>query len=510
MHLLVLTLCALSAAEDADAGGMSLEDEVAALKARVSKLEGDATAPQPADAGAPAEPASPSLDAREPPFATDDWTWLNGSNYQPDSLLRFGHVTATFFVDADYAWQFSNPVDHTIFPTTTAPRHSEFNLNLAYLGFELNGIDTPYGGPIGRIEAQYGSYIATIQGQDATVARGYYLSNPALSYVKQVGVGWHFHVLHGLNIEAGIFPSYIALESYVPQENWNYTHPFVSDFTPYYFAGLRTQLFPSDRFKIELWLVNGWQSFGRWHDAITGGYLLNWRPGPHLSLTHTLYVGQEQTRASDPTNNSLRVYTDNYVQLLVYDHLERTVLQRIAFCLVADAGYEYRGPTAGTVVNGVLTPPNGPMAGASLTGRIEWTRWLMSTLRGDIFYDFSSAVVSPRRPAARTHRWQRLEHRTRRVARLAAWPLRSTSVPALGFWSRASGRVTSRREPTISAPAGSRVPMGFRSSTMPPARRSPPGPAAQRTIAAVANVTCCDCEGERPTAAPSTWSPKSS
>ena len=28
----------------------------------------------------------------------------------------------------------------------------------------------------------------------------------------------------------------------MPQENWNYTHPFVSDFTPYYFAGSRTQM----------------------------------------------------------------------------------------------------------------------------------------------------------------------------------------------------------------------------------------------------------------------------
>ena len=96
-------------------------------------------------------------------------------------------MTPTFFVDADYAWQFSNPVDHTIFPTTTAAR-----LNLAYLGFELNGLDTKYGGPIGRVELQMGSYIATIHGQamanlrkklerDASAPR-YLLTEPGVGY----------------------------------------------------------------------------------------------------------------------------------------------------------------------------------------------------------------------------------------------------------------------------------------------------------------------------------------
>lgn len=335
------------------------------------------------------------LDVSEPPFSRFDWTWMNGSNPQPASLLRVGPVTGTFFVDVAYAWQFSNPVDNTIFPTTTAPRHREFNLNLAYLGVELSGLDTPYGGPIGRLELQMGSYIATIHGQDTTSTRGFFLSNPALAFVKQAGAGWHFHWRHGLNVEVGIFPSYIALESYVPQENWNYTHPFVSDFTPYFFAGLRTQLFFSENQKLELWLVNGWQSFGRWHDALTGGYLYNVRPSRRLSLTHTLYAGQEQTRASDPTSQSFRLYTDNYVQWLVFEGLERPVFQRLALCLVADFGYEFRGPRAGQPVDGRPTPPNGVMVGASLTARVEWTRWLMTTVRGDVFYDQSAAVVYP-------------------------------------------------------------------------------------------------------------------
>lgn len=370
----------------------SREDELAA---RVQALEDEMRALRGATVVDAGLPAAEPLDVTEAPFSQHDWSWLNGSNYQPSSLLKVGPVAASFMIDTDYAWQFSNPVDHTIFPTTTAARHSEFSLNLATLGFELSGLDTPSGSPIGRVEAQFGSYIATIHGQDATLARGFFLSNPTLSYVKQAGAGWHFHWLHGVNIELGIFPSYIALESYTPQENWNYTHPFVSDFTPYYFAGLRAQIYPAENKKLELWVVNGWQSFGRWHDALTGGYLYTVRPNRLVAVTHTLYVGQDQTRASDPKNQSLRVYSDNHVQVLLFEELGRAVFQRLAAALVADVGYEYRGPHAGEpTADGAPTPPNGVIAGGSLTLRAEWTRVFMSTLRADLFYDQSAAVIS--------------------------------------------------------------------------------------------------------------------
>lgn len=388
--VLATMLCArLAAGEDLDGGAPDAGGDVEALARRLQALEDKVKALEPASVAAE---TADFLDVKEPPFP-GDWSWLNGSNFQPASLLRVGPVTATFAIDAAYGYQFSNPVDHTVFPTTSAARHAEFSLNLAWLGLELNGLDGRYGGPIGRVELQYGSYIATIHGQDTTLTRGFFLSNPTLSYVKQAGAGWHFHVLHGLNVEVGIFPSYIALESFVPQENWNYTHPFVSDFTPYYFSGLRTQLFPTAKSKLELWFVNGWQSFGRWHDNLTGGYLYTIRPTPRLALTHTFYVGQEQTRASDPRNQSLRVYSDNHLQLLVFDDLDRAVFQRLAFALVADVGYEIRGPNAGQPAPDGPTPPNGWIAGSSLTARVEWTRRFMTTLRADLFYDQSAAVV---------------------------------------------------------------------------------------------------------------------
>src|SRR5262249_3320572 len=160
--------------------------------------------------------------------------------------------------------------------------------------------------------------------------------NRLLQYVQQAAVGWHFHWWHGVNAEVGIFPSYVGLESYLNEENWSYTHAFISDATPYYFFGLRVQLFPTARFKLELWLVNGWQAFGEWHEARAGGYLWNWRPREWLSLVNAIYAGQEVR--GDP--DSARVYSDNNLQVRYYKGQPGRRLRSLAFSLVGDLGYE--------------------------------------------------------------------------------------------------------------------------------------------------------------------------
>src|SRR5215475_715729 len=280
--------------------------------------------------------AEPPLDVREPPFSERDYSWMNGTNTQPASLLTMGPVTWSIYIDTYYAWQFHQPIDHTIFPTTTAPRHNEISLNLAHLGVDVTGLD----GPIGRLYLQYGSTVETIAGQDTTTTRGFFLTNRLLQIVQQAAAGWHFHWLHGVNAELGIFPSYIGLESYLPEENWLYTHAFVSDATPYYFFGLRVQLFLTQRLKLELWLVNGWQTFGQWQEGRAGGFFINWRPRGWLSLVTSFYIGQEVV--NDP--NSLRPWNDNNMQILYYRSTQgRHIIRSAALSLTADVGFENRG-----------------------------------------------------------------------------------------------------------------------------------------------------------------------
>jgi putative OmpL-like beta-barrel porin-2 len=341
-----------------------------------------ATPPAPAPATSPPPtPAAPKpLDVREPPFADKDFSWLNGSNRQPESLLHVGPTILSLYVDVFYAYQFNHPIDHTIFPTTVAPRFNEIGLNLASVGIELppNAIDSSGGGPIGQFSLQYGDFVQAVSGQDTTVKRGFFLANEALQAVRTASAGWHFHVLHGVNLEFGVFPSYMGMESYLPQENWNYTHPFVSDFTPYYFYGGRAQMYLTASVKLELWVVNGWQTYGQWQEAKSGGYLLNWRPTERLVFANIIYIGQ--TEPTDP--GAIRYYTDNFAQFQYFKN-PKGFFTSSALCVVADGGYQSR-----------TTAPSGGMTGYSLTHRTEFGDGWAVTLRGDLYYDPTRAVTT--------------------------------------------------------------------------------------------------------------------
>ena len=384
---LVVAICLLGAtaaarADDEPAGSAApppTAAEVRALELRIQQLEAAAhAAPLPA-ANLSADPGPKPLDVREPTFGEFDFAWMNGNNPQPPSLLQTGPVTLSLYVDTYYGYQFHQPIDHTVFPTTTAPRHNEISLNLAHVGLDVTGLD----GPIGRLYIQYGSTVETIAGQDTTTTRGFYLTNRLLQNVQQAAVGWHFHQLHGVNAELGIFPSYVGLESYLPEENWAYNHAFMSDFTPYYFFGFRGQFMLTQRMKLELWVVNGWQTFGEWHETRAGGYLWNWRPREWLSLVNSLYAGREVE--NDP--HSLRLYTDNNLQVRYYKNPDpHAQVRSLAFSLVADLGHEHRGDA-----------PSGWMGGVQLAHHIEWSEKWKTGVRID-FYDDQTQAISTKFP----------------------------------------------------------------------------------------------------------------
>ena len=183
----------------------------------------------------------------------------------------------------------------------------------------------------------------------------------------------------GINTEIGIFPSYVGMESYLPQENWNYTHSFSADFTPYYFAGARGQIFVSQHTKVELWLVNGWQTYGEWHEAKAGGYLIQTHPSESLLLGHNAYFGAEDP--SPAAASSVRAYSDNYAQLRYFKR-DSGFLRSLAIAASGDIGFDSHTGS-----------PNDILAGGVLAHRAQFgTDWAF-TVRGDVYYDKTQDVI---------------------------------------------------------------------------------------------------------------------
>lgn len=312
--------------------------------------------------------------AEEP--AAPDFTWLNGVNAQPTSPLTLGPLTWLLMVDTYYGFSLNRPADHTIFPTTTAPRHNEFNLNMALLGLEV----TEYKHLFGKLVLQAGNSVDTITGPDVSVQRGAYSALASLRPVQQAYAGHRFDVLSGLNVVMGLFPAYIGLDSYLPQENWNYTHNLLSDFTPYYLMGLMAQLSPRPDLRTELWLVNGWQTLSKVGEGFGIGYAVNWRPTERLSLAHNFLGGNFEADAS-----RTRFYTDSTVQWK-YAVAPWPLVEHLAIAAAVDLGYN----TASARPGGL---PGTHLGGAALLHRIAFNPQWGLTVRTSFFDDPQKLVA---------------------------------------------------------------------------------------------------------------------
>ena len=196
------------------------------------------------------------------PFAFGDFTWLNGS--EPPDTRRCStrpYFTGSFLLDVNYTASRRNPIDNTVVGSTALSRNNEFTL--AFLGF---GGDFHYENARGRLMTQFGVRSTLVPRNDVSTNRGQFDLQTALRYVSEAYGGYHWDVLHGINLDAGIFMSYVGLFSYDNFENWMYLPSFTSDNTPWFFNGMRLQVFPSDKLKIEPWLINGWQTYGKFNE----------------------------------------------------------------------------------------------------------------------------------------------------------------------------------------------------------------------------------------------------
>ncbi len=318
-----------------------------------------------------------------------DLTWVNGQNRQRNFPLtvtdkKTGEtiLTGVAYADTYYNYNFNNPIDNTHTISSTIGRHKEFTVNLVSIG-----VETYYKNIIGRIWLQTGSMVNIVQEQDATVNRGRNTSTSNLKLIREASAGYHFNKWHGVNVEMGIFMSYIGLESYITQENWNYQRSMICEFTPFYFSGARLQIYPSKKYKTELWVVNGWQSYNSWNKQLGIGSSNYYRPNEDLQLVANFYLGK------DSRVNTNRFQHDNSVVARYYKNSKSKGISQAGVSLNTHYGFQYG---AGA------TRQSQYMLGASVANRVWFNKnKLAITIRGDVvtnpgsYLAFTPLLVMP-------------------------------------------------------------------------------------------------------------------
>ncbi len=297
-----------------------------------------------AKAAAAASPPNPTVGdgQKDVPsaFGFGDFSWMPGNAGASERPLTFGPFTGELRVDAAYHYDFTNPKDHTISGSSEAFRSNE--LELTQLGL---GGDFLYKNVQARLMTQFGLYSQSTPRNDASTSNGQWNLADAYRYLSEAYAGYHIPVMNGINVQAGLFLSYVGMWSYYNFDNWTYQPSFVSQDTPWYFNGLRVQIFPSERLKIETWIVNGWESYGKFNEAPGVGVQIQWRPKEWLTVLGNQYFGTDTLGVPDRK----RVHTDDSVVVRYY-HKPGAAFSQAAASLTLDAGCELGdGNAAGNV-----------------------------------------------------------------------------------------------------------------------------------------------------------------
>jgi hypothetical protein len=310
-------------------------------------------APPPAPVAPPDHRLPDALQAPDPapavdndtPFAYADFTWLNGTPRNKDTVLDTKFFTPEVRFDTNYMEDFNQPIDHTIVGATESFRSGEVQIEQASVGGDFHWENVR-----GRILFMDGLFATTTPRNDASSATGSGNGNTggvgqwdlqnAYKYVSEAYGGYHFNVNHGLNVDAGIFVSYVGLFSYYNFDNWTYQPSYVSSNTPWFFNGVRVQWFPTNKLKIEPWFINGWQSYAKYngHPGL-GGQLL-WMPKEWFKLVANQYGYGEDNLGLPKTQ---RIHTDDSIEVRYYSNPESFGLSKMAFSLTGDAGCQYGG-----------------------------------------------------------------------------------------------------------------------------------------------------------------------
>lgn len=195
------------------------------------------------------------------------------------------------FVDTYFAHDFNRPGPQDRTYTTQPLRHSEMNVNMAYVEavYDLEKVR-------GRFALQAGtSVLANYSGEPSTTAGQGLIQR----HIQEAYAG--YRVSDRLTIDAGIFLSHIGLESFISKDNWTYTRSLLADYSPYYQAGVRVSYAASEKLAAQINILNGWQNIAETNEDKALGLQLAYTPNSDWSIVYNNFVGYV---------NSQRIYHD--------------------------------------------------------------------------------------------------------------------------------------------------------------------------------------------------------
>lgn len=275
------------------------------------------------------------------PFEGLDMSWANGNDRRTENIWKdMKYFVPNVLIDINYTYAFNDPIDNTVVGSTALTRNNEVQLSALHFGGDFS-----YKSARARVMTQFGTRSQVVPRNDLSPYRGQYRLTDVYRYLSEAYAGYHINKWYGINIDAGLFMSYIGLNSFYQAENWEYQASFTSDNTPWFFNGVRIQMHPTKNLKIEPWIINGWQSYGKFNNMPGIGGNITWIPNNRLKLLTNNYYGKDAAGIA----NRIRFHSDNSVLLKYYDNQNSKCINKMAFSLTGDIGFEKGGGVNGFI-----------------------------------------------------------------------------------------------------------------------------------------------------------------
>ncbi len=273
------------------------------------------------------------------PFDDVETNWQNGSDRRDSSVFKeMKYFQPSLLIDLSYTHSFNTPIDHTVVGSTALARNNEMQLSSLHVGG-----DFMYENAHARVMTQWGLRSIVVPRNDYSPYRGQYRLADVYRNLSEAYAGYHIDYLYGVNIDCGLFMSYIGLNSYYQPENWEYQASFTSDNTPWFFNGVRIQIYPTKHLKIEPWIINGWQSYGSFNAQPGVGANITYMPSSSFKILTNDYYGSDAAGIPDRK----RFHSDNSLLVRYHNDPLSDGISRAAFSLTFDVGFEKGGGVNG-------------------------------------------------------------------------------------------------------------------------------------------------------------------
>lgn len=214
------------------------------------------------------------------------------------------------FVDAYYLNNNNLPKSTERKFTTQGVRNNEFNINLAHIDVKVE--EDKYRG---RLALQWGTSVNTNYAGEISKDIG--SNQNSVKHIQEAYVG--MKISKATWVDGGIFFGNIGHESWISQNNANYTRALALDYVPYYSAGVKLSHQLSDKLSFQLQILNGWQIITDNNRDKSFGSQVKYIVFSNFTITLNQYVGND---APDNERKQLRLYNNTIIEWKPLDWLQ--------------------------------------------------------------------------------------------------------------------------------------------------------------------------------------------